>query len=101
MILALGVIIWVSIPQAVWIACNKKKALEVATETDVFQYRKRYGLHAMVVALSGTIGMFDVSIPQAVWIACNVICYVLVLIKMSVSIPQAVWIACNTVSQNP
>ena len=60
----------------------------------MFQYRKRYGLHAMVNDLFGgnAIGMFQyrkryglhamrkrsksgqrkgVSIPQAVWIACN------------------------------
>ena len=28
-------------------------------EFGAFQYRKRYGLHAMTVALSGTIGMFE------------------------------------------
>ena len=37
----------VSIPQAVWIACN---AFERNADSGVeeFQYRKRYGLHAIV-----------------------------------------------------
>ena len=41
----------VSIPQAVWIACNLVK--EAAKRTDVlFQYRKRYGLHAIARRLA-------------------------------------------------
>ena len=36
----------VSIPQAVWIACNDLPAPEEST-VFMFQYRKRYGLHAM------------------------------------------------------
>ena len=36
----------VSIPQAVWIACNFIRRMECARLTR-FQYRKRYGLHAM------------------------------------------------------
>ena len=35
-----------------------------------FQYRKRYGLHAMKIYLTSTL-VREVSIPQAVWIACN------------------------------
>ena len=37
----------------------------------LFQYRKRYGLHAMSVHPILGIIMAQVSIPQAVWIACN------------------------------
>ena len=37
----------VSIPQAVWIACNLKMKKNFA-EIEVFQYRKRYGLHAIL-----------------------------------------------------
>ena len=63
--------IYVSIPQAVWIACNNSKRRlksvvwgfntasgmdcmqffeRITTEAQmkVFQYRKRYGLHAMI-----------------------------------------------------
>ena len=36
----------VSIPQAVWIACNFCQVFKNA-ETARFQYRKRYGLHAI------------------------------------------------------
>ena len=36
----------------------------------VFQYRKRYGLHAICTPLRGSPAR-RVSIPQAVWIACN------------------------------
>ena len=35
-----------------------------------FQYRKRYGLHAITELFTIVITFF-VSIPQAVWIACN------------------------------
>ena len=84
----------VSIPQAVWIACNIVKELDKLFKS-LFQYRKRYGLHAiwddpaMVFSEQGfnTASGMDcmqfqpcevskmeekVSIPQAVWIACNV-----------------------------
>ena len=38
----------VSIPQAVWIACNLKKSWGCMDGNSfVFQYRKRYGLHAI------------------------------------------------------
>ena len=113
----------VSIPQAVWIACNTSACVE-------------------------SVLPFHVSIPQAVWIACNRRCkdfpnqyagrfntasgmdcmqfeaerleksllmfpyrkrYGLHAIfrayagrrELSVSIPQAVWIACNTVPHSP
>ena len=36
----------VSIPQAVWIACNEMQR-EAKLENVLFQYRKRYGLHAI------------------------------------------------------
>ena len=38
---------WVSIPQAVWIACNARTKL-VRRYVLTFQYRKRYGLHAIL-----------------------------------------------------
>ena len=82
----------VSIPQAVWIACNLKE-YGFSQAGIKFQYRKRYGLHAMKrIAIKVRRGcrfntasgmdcmQFDqqeqcrrrcVSIPQAVWIACN------------------------------
>ena len=37
----------VSIPQAVWIACNCASIAKSAKEVGEFQYRKRYGLHAI------------------------------------------------------
>ena len=85
----------------------------------LFQYRKRYGLHAMKkhtnsllvfhrfntasgmdcmqsVRKSVVLASSLVSIPQAVWIACNNIDEVAVeKVESAVSIPQAVWIACN------
>ena len=85
----------VSIPQAVWIACNifdtelKMPITSFNTasgmdcmqfvgpyfsqkKSNQFQYRKRYGLHAI---LSRTTLAHErlVSIPQAVWIACNTV----------------------------
>ena len=107
----------VSIPQAVWIACNFHSGC-LSEELFQFQYRKRYGLYAMI-EYSLSPSKITVSIPQAVWIACNSEgrwrdeqktkgfntasgmdcmqlqnkrCY---LMCKNVSIPQAVWIACN------
>ena len=37
----------VSIPQAVWIACNSSNGVVVLPRFAPFQYRKRYGLHAI------------------------------------------------------
>ena len=59
----------VSIPQAVWIACNSTR--EAAEQA-----------------------IAEVSIPQAVWIACNGNEGRWRRLH-KVSIPQAVWIACN------
>ena len=61
----------VSIPQAVWIACN-------------------------ILTQQSSSFVIGVSIPQAVWIACNnnLVDFGTVYF---VSIPQAVWIACNDV----
>ena len=112
----------VSIPQAVWIACNHMSAHRAGSGS-AFQYRKRYGLHAMSAAreIRETRSSFNtasgmdcmqfvfvskevrrelVSIPQAVWIACN--CFLRSERarhrQRCVSIPQAVWIACNRIS---
>ena len=59
----------VSIPQAVWIACNLNVIASTSAPTE-FQYRKRYGLHAIANAVN-IVREVLVSIPQAVWIACN------------------------------
>ena len=64
----------VSIPQAVWIACNNQ-----------------------IVNIGGI--LFSVSIPQAVWIACNGTSDSDDVLEDAVSIPQAVWIACNQYDQ--
>ena len=47
----------VSIPQAVWIACNRLLARKESS-LGKFQYRKRYGLHAILHALR-TVGSYD------------------------------------------
>ena len=60
-----------------------------------FQYRKRYGLHAISGGTTDILPSDFVSIPQAVWIACNYVSSFLILESIQVSIPQAVWIACN------
>ena len=84
----------VSIPQAVWIACNFSPRWRTPFFFS-FQYRKRYGLHAIPVrpTVLSALRCFNtasgmdcmqftpdegvelqdgqVSIPQAVWIACN------------------------------
>ena len=106
----------VSIPQAVWIACNEYHH-SFYLRKQVFQYRKRYGLHA-IIGHAPSNEHRSVSIPQAVWIACNVesdvshpgwcgfntasgmdcmqfSCGDAPLHEIGVSIPQAVWIACN------
>ena len=38
----------VSIPQAVWIACNEQHIMNISIDAKKFQYRKRYGLHAIL-----------------------------------------------------
>ena len=83
----------VSIPQAVWIACNPYLGSFRARRIQ-FQYRKRYGLHAMA-SVTASSRIYQVSIPQAVWIACNGSKSTLPTLMAVVSIPQAVWIACN------
>ena len=132
----------VSIPQAVWIACNKEGVLKMkkiinsfntASGMDCmqyterksvwfsysfqyrkryglhaishggvsylrrasFQYRKRYGLHAIRPPRAAGVLPAPVSIPQAVWIACNSCSSPWASRARKVSIPQAVWIACN------
>ena len=60
-----------SIPQAVWIACNSHQ-IRSRNFPVWFQYRKRYGLHAIEKRYDQALGYDPVSIPQAVWIACNV-----------------------------
>ena len=67
---------------------------QVCPNGQTFQYRKRYGLHAIATP-SPIIFCENVSIPQAVWIACNKSAFEGVFRPLAVSIPQAVWIACN------
>ena len=132
---------FVSIPQAVWIACNltgfivtrDSRSFNTASGMDcmqcttnsnapsshgsfntasgmdcmqyqrlpfgksslMFQYRKRYGLHAISIAIWQSTPT-RVSIPQAVWIACNQTWAMVGIFPLTVSIPQAVWIACNS-----
>ena len=66
----------------------------IAAQGLAFQYRKRYGLHAIVGTGRGSYEPVQVSIPQAVRIACNE--DVEVVEGVNVSIPQAVRIACNS-----
>ena len=89
----------VSIPQAVWIACNTVNDDYYKLKSR-FQYRKRYGLHAIRKSRSRT-AFSAVSIPQAVWIACNRSSLAITSSRSLVSIPQAVWIACNSVVGAP
>ena len=84
----------VSIPQAVWIACNAFLEVSDTHKLRTFQYRKRYGLHAITRPLHKKESA-EVSIPQAVWIACNTHTPSQAPRFERVSIPQAVWIACN------
>ena len=65
----------------------------------MFQYRKRYGLHAILRGRHLPKFRTAVSIPQAVWIACNGKGVRNDTGQVIVSIPQAVWIACNTVAR--
>ena len=69
--------VYVSIPQAVWIACNDALG-SGRPHTAEFQYRKRYGLHAIEKPMR-VIRIRGVSIPQAVWIACNYKIFVFLL----------------------
>ena len=61
----------VSIPQAVRIACNVRKDYNARIDA-MFQYRKRYGLHAIASDVA-VIALNAVSIPQAVRMACNTV----------------------------
>ena len=107
----------VSIPQAVWIACNLTST-DGASHPLWFQYRKRYGLHAMefswIIFLECTSfntasGMDCMQLETTVLLSSKDIRfqyrkrYGLHAIAKhrrkegfrNVSIPQAVWIACN------
>ena len=105
----------VSIPQAVWIACNREQ-LEDRTPYSMFQYRKRYGLHAMERLVFSTrrlslfqyrkrYGLHAISRPSSRGLrrfntASGMDCmqstfFVAGSSATGVSIPQAVWIACN------
>ena len=46
-------------------------AVETCSSQIMFQYRKRYGLHAISKVNNYVKEQQEVSIPQAVWIACN------------------------------
>ena len=84
---------WVSIPQAVWIACNGSDKNCGSTRVQ-FQYRKRYGLHAMhgfYRAENGIIGFNTASGMDCMQFSIPRSC----TCPNMVSIPQAVWIACN------
>ena len=114
----------VSIPQAVRIACNVDYGVDVQGRA-LFQYRKRYGLHAIMESILSAFGHGGVSIPQAVRIACNdkkmgagagvepgfntasgTDCMQCVevphrlKVAHGVSIPQAVRIACNKIPKS-
>ena len=69
-------------------------------EEEKFQYRKRYGLHAIGLRHLMKSPRIFVSIPQAVLIACNRHRPFTAGVAGSVSIPQAVWIACNYDDEN-
>ena len=61
----------VSIPQAVWIACNIKS---LSKTQQLFRFNTASGMDCMqlVWPFKPTV-VYDVSIPQAVWIACNTV----------------------------
>ena len=109
--------VYVSIPQAVWIACNGY-GLPLSNVQWAFQYRKRYGLHAMTIRLAenvkdvgfqyrkryglhamGTVYLsatFSGRFNTASGMDCMQFYPVLnTAVAEDVSIPQAVWIACN------
>ena len=107
----------VSIPQAVWIACNKNycfyhklsSCFNTASGMDCMQCRRGHAKSLFWIGFNTASGMdcmqwcvklrrgswLAVSIPQAVWIACNITGIICSWRKQKVSIPQAVWIACN------
>ena len=88
----------VSIPQAVWIACNRQVSREAR---DYTSFNTASGMDCMQFEQAGLATVIrGVSIPQAVWIACNPTAQAMPTL-LRVSIPQAVWIACNTVSWKP
>ena len=84
----------VSIPQAVWIACNEK-IVHAANRGDFVSIPQAVWIACNYSLWGKCHSKFSVSIPQAVWIACNYSLWGKCHSKFSVSIPQAVWIACN------
>ena len=87
---------WVSIPQAVWIACNCRDHLRI--EECAARFNTASGMDCMQSRVRRRDGdSHAVSIPQAVWIACNCAGWGSMSTNAAVSIPQAVWIACNEV----
>ena len=63
----------VSIPQAVWIACNI--LLDVMFRMAMLSFNTASGMDCMqfLFALEAVAAQKAVSIPQAVWIACNTV----------------------------
>ena len=114
----------VSIPQAVWIACNSRILRSLRAWISRFQYRKRYGLHAINALTLWHLGrvsfqyrkryglhaIFDIirinhdlsSFNTASGMDCmQFLIWKESVLYEQVSIPQAVWIACNTVPHSP
>ena len=88
----------VSIPQAVWIACNV--AFPFAPRADeLFQYRKRYGLHAMSPEQQRRKALQEFQYRKRYGLHAMSELGAVDIIPEPVSIPQAVWIACNTIGQ--
>ena len=89
--------ILVSIPQAVWIACNWKMYLRLRQKRGSFNTASGMDcMQYMIFHIS--LLVWVVSIPQAVWIACNSVEGRQNATPVVVSIPQAVWIACNVLN---
>ena len=85
----------VSIPQAVWIACNLPSSARTSKRKLVFQYRKRYGLHA--ISQRRLISTPKSSFQYRKRYGLHAIRHANVYqLNLLVSIPQAVWIACNS-----
>ena len=83
-----------SIPQAVWIACNLVENEHMAAHA-AFQYRKRYGLHAIRRRCSGHLRVFPFQYRKRYGLHAIISSRHVQWHRAGVSIPQAVWIACN------
>ena len=76
--------------------CMQCKTDEERPESDAFQYRKRYGLHAIYRSFIPRLTLISFQYRKRYGLHAISPSDLFMRLTAHVSIPQAVWIACNT-----